>query len=136
MQNVPNSIQAAVSKYKLAINNLVKKVKKIPQHFIKKIKSTGLLGDEPQSDTIQQADPVSKPEEDETVDEKPADETVDDKPVEETNSAKPAVEAKPEDTPEADSEATRTNIVGRKLDITNEDDFILADTVVATGKTA
>lgn len=119
-QNPYNPIQAAITKYKAAVNNLVKKIKTIPQHFIKKITGNGLFFDE--GDATQQADPVSKPE-DESNAEKPADETMAEKPAEETLSDKT------ED--EAELEATKSNIVGRKLDITNGE--ILAES--ETGKT-
>lgn len=120
-----NPFQAAYTKYKTAVNNLVKKIKTIPQHFIKKISGNGLFFDETQSDATQQADSVPKPD-DENNEEKPADETMADNPAEETMSDKT------EDVEEAvvESEASKSNIVGRKLDISNGE--ILAES--ETGK--
>lgn len=78
--------------------------------------------DETQNDETQQMDTESKPEENE----KPADETMAEKPAEET------MAEKPEDAQQPESEATRTNVVARKLDISNGETVAESE----TGKTA
>lgn len=103
-------IQNAIKKYKAALNTLVKKVQTIPNHIIKKFKGSGLLFDEVEGDAVQQADPVIAPEEESDA-EKPADDATAEKPADEAAAEKPA------DAPETD--ATRSNNVGRKLDISN-----------------